>query len=246
MLRLVYSLKLTPHTLPKHLAPDETHVWQTTLTASSEVVSLLQQTLSPDEQARAAGFKFDRDRHRYRVAHGVMRHILANYVNCAPSEFQFETNAYGKPHLAGPSNATHLRFNLSHSHDVAVIAIAHDEVGIDIEQMRPLDDLLKIARQFFLADEAEALQRLPPEVQLPAFYRVWTRKEAYLKAIGTGLTTRLDGIHVRPSERMSVGIWEPLDERFHAQELDAPPPYVCALVAGVVVKRVCRFSFELK
>ncbi len=190
---------------------------------------MLQNVLSPDERMRAARFTFDRDQRRFVVAHGVLRHILAGYVGHAPSKLQFGTNPYGKPHLVGSPS---LRFNLSHSHDVAMIAIARAEVGIDVEAVRPIDDLLNIAQQFFLADEVEGLRRLPTEAQPPAFYRIWTRKEAYLKAIGTGLNTRLDGVRVGVGEQ-ALGVWEPLElnARFHAQELVVTPPYVCALVA---------------
>ncbi len=228
---LLNSLSSTPH---------EAHVWHTSLLASPEVLPQLQAALSQDERARAARFKFERDRQRYECAHAALRIVLARYAHYAPNELQFGANAFGKPHL---TNAVGLHFNLSHSHDAAVIAVAHTEIGIDIEAVRPLDDLLNMAQQFFCADEAEALQQLPPAAQTQAFYRIWTRKEAYLKAIGTGLSTNLNEIRVPVGEQAQVGVWEPLTARLHVRELEAPLPYVCALVAGTVVQSVRRFTF---
>jgi 4'-phosphopantetheinyl transferase len=195
-------------------------------------------TLSEEELARAARFQFDRDRHRYIVAHGALRQLLARYVGCTPGELRFGTNRYGKPHLG---NASGLRFNLSHTEDVAVIAIASaeaGEIGIDVEAVRPLDGMLKIAQQFFRADEAEALHRLPDAAQPLAFYRIWTRKEAYLKAIGTGLSTSLDEVRVKVSEHLPLDSWEPLTQHIHVRFLSTLPAYVCALATSMAVQKV--------
>jgi 4'-phosphopantetheinyl transferase len=225
------------------LKSDEAHVWHASLIASPEAMQSFHEALSGEELARAGRFKFDRDRDRYIAAHGVLRQVLARYVGCTPGELRFGANRFGKPHLA---NASGLHFNLSHSQDVAVVAIASaktGELGVDVEAVRPLDDLMKIAQQFFRADEAEALQRLPVTAQPLAFYRIWTRKEAYLKATGTGLSMNLDEVRVQVSEHLQTDVWEQLTQHIHVSVLTTPSAYVCALAASTAVQKVQKTLF---
>ena len=219
------------------LSSNEAHVWQATL----DQINAAQQLLSPDELARAARFKFERDQQRYITAHAMLRRILAGYANCAPAELRFEINAFGKPHLVGIAG---IHFNLSHSQDVVVVAVANVAVGVDVEHIRPLPDLLDMAQHFFRADETETLRQLSPDLQPSAFFRAWVRKEAYLKATGAGLSSGLDAIRVHIGPQAGIGVWEPLDARWQVQELPALPLHVCALATDISVQRVKTFSFE--
>ncbi|MCL6650581.1 MAG: 4'-phosphopantetheinyl transferase superfamily protein [Chloroflexi bacterium] len=179
------------------LASDEVHLWLATLEASPAQLAAYEQLLSSDERERAARFRFWRDRHRYVVGRGLLRVILARYLGIAPFELRFAYNAYGKPEPAAESSARWLRFNLSHSHGLALYAVARGrELGVDIERVRPEMATEAIARHFFSPREVRALSALPPSAQTDAFFRCWTRKEAYLKARGEGLSLPLDSFEV--------------------------------------------------
>lgn len=155
-------------------------------------------TLSDDERSRAARFRFERDRRRFVVARGVLRDLLGQYLGCDPGAIRFVRNAFGKPELH-PDFGGRLKFNLAHSADLALIAIALDAwVGVDIEciEGREESDYADVARSFFSPTEVDALSRVPSHRYVEAFLSRWTMKEAYVKARGTGLTdapVELDG-----------------------------------------------------
>jgi 4'-phosphopantetheinyl transferase len=132
------------------------------------------------------------------VARGTLRRILARCLKSDPAALHFDYNQYGKPSLAGESaTASDLRFNLSHSADLALLAVARGlEVGVDVESIQLETDRLNLARRFFGPGETAALLALPPEQQVGAFYACWTRKEAYLKARGSGLSESLKSFQV--------------------------------------------------
>lgn len=143
-----------------------------------------EQVLSAAEQARASRFRFERDARRYRVSHLALRHILATQLNCHPAQLQFETGIHGKPRLATSS----WHFNLSHSDDWALIALhPHHPIGVDLECGHPISDWATLAQQNYTPSENEALRALPADEQALGFLRCWTRKEACLKALGSGL-----------------------------------------------------------
>ncbi|WP_226781557.1 4'-phosphopantetheinyl transferase family protein [Oceaniglobus trochenteri] len=146
-------------------------------------------SLSPDERARAARFVHDRDRDRFVAGRARLRAILAGYLGCAPGDIAFGYGAHGRPRVAG------VHFNLSHTGDLAQLAVSRDLVpGVDIETVAPID--MAVARAHFSANEVQALCALPEGARLAAFYRCWTRKEAFLKALGTGLSTDLHSFAV--------------------------------------------------
>lgn len=151
--------------------------------------------LSPDEFARAERFRSHRDRDRYIAGRSRLRRILAGYTGTAPDRLSFRYGAQGRPEIDG------LSFNLSHSGDLALLAVSADVVvGADIEEVRPIE--LSIARAHFAPHEYRTIMGLPAAERTRAFHRCWTRKEAYLKARGTGLTTDLSSFEVslRPEE----------------------------------------------
>ena len=162
----------------------------------SQIQSFLH-TLAADEQARAERFHFERDREHFIVARGVLRAILGRYLNRAPERLSFCYGAHGKPALAGEAGADAIRFNVSHSHGVALYAVTRGrEVGIDLERIRFDLAVLEIAERFFSRREVATLRTLPTEAQRQAFFRCWTRKEAYIKARGEGLSLPLDQFDV--------------------------------------------------
>jgi 4'-phosphopantetheinyl transferase len=161
------------------------------------IVGHVTQLLSADERHKAARFRFAHDQLRYSVAHAFVRHVLGAYLGVAPLALTFGVGEYGKPHLIRQAGQPDLRFNLSHSHDRALLAVALGrEVGVDVEFARPLDDADLIATSFFSLAERATLQTLPEEEKAAAFYRCWSRKEAVIKVMGLGLSMPLDGFDV--------------------------------------------------
>ena len=153
--------------------------------------------LSPDETERAARFRFDRDRNRYVVGRGILRVLLASLLKTSPESLRFEYSPHGKPRLMQPENQPRLDFNLAHSGDCAVFAIAWNRtLGVDIEAIKsdtPCDELAQTC--FSEAECAAYFALLEPE-RRAAFFRLWTRKEAYVKARGEGLSLPLTDFDV--------------------------------------------------
>jgi len=178
------------------LGENEVHVWlvQTNDKSSSPDFKDL---LSSVEQDRASKFKFETDRRRYTTSHAALRSILSKYVNDPARALQFAEGPYGKPKLA-PSHATEkIEFNLSHSHELALIAVAQGrEIGVDVEWIREAFVFDEVAQRFFTTKEVAALHGLPFHLQREAFYKCWTSKEAFLKAKGTGLSGQLDEVEI--------------------------------------------------
>jgi 4'-phosphopantetheinyl transferase len=163
--------------------------------------------LSPDEVERASRFRFEDDRSRFIASRSILRQPLSLYVACEPESISLEYNPWGKPALAARFADSDIRFNLSHSHGVVAYAMARGrEVGVDIEMLRPNFATGRIAERFFSRTEVESLRSLPREHQARAFFVCWTRKEAYIKALGRGLSIDLASFDVslRPEERLAL------------------------------------------
>lgn len=176
---------------PVPLACDEVHCWCVTLDVLPETAARLYATLTDDERQRSARLRSERDRQRFIVAHGALRQLLGRYLETHPGHLRFVHNPFGKPELS-PEWGSPLRFNLSHSADLALIAIAAGaDIGVDLERIRAQPDYAAIARLFFSAAEVEYLGGLPSHLYGRAFVECWTKKEAFLKACGEGLA-RLD------------------------------------------------------
>lgn len=169
------------------------HLWSASLKVDELEYEILSQSLSSDEWQRAAHFVFEQDRRNFVVARGVLRDVLAKYLNRQPKEVRFDYEPYGKPRISQPENTTRVEFNLSHSSGLFVLAVADGKkVGIDIERVRSLPDLEQIASHAFSSYEQKELSTFTGEEKLRSFFRCWTRKEAYLKARGDGLLVPLD------------------------------------------------------
>jgi 4'-phosphopantetheinyl transferase len=182
---------------PLSISADTIHVWYASLDRPAAQVKRLRQMLSADEQARADRFRFTCDRSRWIVARGLLRTILARYLNVHPCEIRFAYGARGKPALAAEHVDETLTFNLSHTDDLAAYAIGRTtEIGIDIERIRSVPELEGIAEAFFSLAERSALMSLPESERRIGFFNCWTRKEAYIKATGDGLAHPLDRFDV--------------------------------------------------
>ncbi len=190
------SAWVLPREVPT-LARNEVHVWLVDLAAEARGVGILERFLDDGERIRAARFMFEQDRRRFTISHGVLRVLLGGYLGIEPGEVCFSYGRWGKPALAEGSKPTGLCFNLSYSYRLALYAFARGrEVGIDIEYVQPSLAEEQVAEQFFSPRERADLRALPPHVWDQAFFQCWTRKEAYVKARGKGLSLRLDQFDV--------------------------------------------------
>jgi 4'-phosphopantetheinyl transferase len=189
------------------LPPGEVHAWRAYLDQPAALREHLRSTLLADEQAKAARFYFAKDRDHYIVARGILRILLSGYMKCEPRSLRFSYNAYGKPSLGMDGIEQAVRFNLSHSRGLGLYAFSLDhEVGIDVEYMKPDIEVERLARHSFSPNERAVLHSLSPEERLQGFYNAWTRKEAYIKARGRGLSLALDSFDVslRPGESAAL------------------------------------------
>jgi len=177
------------------LVPGEIHIWSVRLDPPPEVVERLGRVLAADEWERANRFRFDKHRRQYVVGRGVLRTLIAAYTGIRPERVRFRYGDRGKPYVAEP--AGDLELNLSNSDEMALVGFVRGgEIGMDIEFLKPMPDCEQIAERFFSASERDVLRALPAERKEEAFFNCWTRKEAYLKAVGTGLAAPLDSFDV--------------------------------------------------
>jgi len=175
------------------LKKQQVHLWLTWVNEAIAQVSQLRQLLSTDEQARADRFYFERDRHRFTISRARLRQILSQYLHIPAEQIQFCYGTYGKPSLAGSLANTGLQFNLAHSGEVVLCGVTCDrQIGVDVEQIRSLAKVQQLAERCLSAQEQDylAASSCPEET----FFAYWTCKEAYLKAIGSGLTQPMDQI----------------------------------------------------
>ena len=169
------------------------HVWSAVLDAPRERLDYYGSLLAEDERERAARFHFERDRNRYIAGRGILRVLLGRYLSRSSDKVVISYSEYGKPILSN----NELQFNLAHSGDLVLFAFClHDDVGVDVEAERDLSDALALGRRFFSPGERDTLQSLAEAQQVPAFFRCWSRKEAFIKAVGEGLSYPLDAFDV--------------------------------------------------
>lgn len=206
------------------LPPGEIHVWQARIADRPDLDSL-EGTLSANERRRADRFHFDADRHRSIASRGILRRLLGCYLHVKPDEIAFQHGPQGKPELdESTMESTSLSFNLAHSGDLAMYAFAWDRrLGIDVERLRDVPEALVIARNHFTPDESRQLQASGASLQA-AFFRLWTRKEAVIKAVGTGVSTPLHEFDVS-SAAPSDASWQ----RVSVPSQPRPEWYVCDL-----------------
>lgn len=214
--------------------PGEIHVWMLPLDRPPVLADELASSLSPAEQERANRFRFDVHRRRFVIGRGLHRHVLASYLGIPAREVRFSVGRRGKPYLA---SARDLSFNYSSSADWGLLAVGDGrELGVDIEQIRPLNDLDLIARHAFAAGEQKALRALPDDQRVTGFFNCWTRKEAFVKALADGLYGALDRFEVslapgEPACLLGVAPDIAASDHWRMVALPTPPRYAGALVA---------------
>jgi 4'-phosphopantetheinyl transferase len=218
------------------LPPAEVHVWRITLGRHRTQLPEMEAILSADERQKADRFFMPADRDRCVLGRGALRLILARCVATTADQLRFEYNGFGKPHLAGGSGEPALQFNLSHSGEFILIAVTIGRaIGVDVEWMRPLSEVAEISERFFSARERSMLASLPAEQQHSAFFTCWTRKEAFIKAVGNGLSHPLDQFDVSllPGEtpRLMETRPDPAEAgRWEMRELNVGDDYAAAVV----------------
>lgn len=226
------STHWSPAPDPLDLAPHRVDVWRVRVGLDDEVRSLLEATLSEDERERAGRFHFPVDRERFIASHGCLRDVLGRYLQCQPQELAFSKGEHGKPCLVPEQG---IEFNLAHSGDFALIAVGRGRrVGVDVERVRAGISSNVIARQYFSKAEVADLESLPLEQRETAFFTCWTRKEAYIKAQGRGLSLPLESFDVSllPGQPAVLRATRPDPQeaqRWTLLSLEADPGYGAAL-----------------
>ncbi|MGH9968419.1 MAG: 4'-phosphopantetheinyl transferase family protein [Pyrinomonadaceae bacterium] len=218
------------------LARNEVHLWRATIDVPSPLVSSIWKMLSADETDRANRFVFERDCHRFVVARGFLRMILGWYIHRRADELQFDYTKHGKPCLAEPYADTDLKFNVSHSTNFALYGLTLGrEIGVDLEQVRSDIEIEQIASRMFSTNEVRQLRSLPSDdVRVWAFFNCWTRKEAFLKAKGSGLFFPLDQFSVTllPGDPASLveTQWNMYEmQRWSLEAIDVAQGYAAAI-----------------
>lgn len=226
---------------------DQVHVWAAWLEASDSARASYRKILGAEELERAGRFHFEEHRNRYIVAHGWLRRLLGTYLGCSPTELEFGQGAKGKPFLSGRAGSSGLQFNLAHSGVLAMAAVsARNPVGVDIEEVRRLEDAETLVRHFFCPAEINRFKQLPQERKNAAFFNLWTRKEAWLKATGEGIAHLLSQVEVSfvPGEEACLlnlpGAFKGSSE-WSLCDLNPAPGYAGALAVAVPrVEVECR------
>ena len=225
------------------LLPNVAHVWAVNLDRQTLLGYSLSKMLSKEEHERANRFRFDKDRTAFVRARGSLRVILAQYLKCAPAELVFLYGEQGKPHLASQWAESGLRFNLSHSSGMALVAVCSDyNIGVDVEHIdRRMGSMMQVAKRFFASKEYETLDALPTELQHRAFFHCWTRKEAFIKAVGMGLSYPLSDFEVNLDiEARLLHLVEGCASAWTLQHLDPGGGYVGAVaIEGQDVEVKC-------
>jgi 4'-phosphopantetheinyl transferase len=223
--------------LPVTLEPGQVDVWKIALDQPASIVADLRGVLSTGEIERAERFRVDRGAEHYIVGHGAMRRLLERYTGVPANELAFGQNEFGKPELPG----SEIMFNLSHSHGLALFAVTRGRaIGVDIERIREEVTIDKIAERFFSPAEALSLSALPAHQQAEAFFNCWTRKEAWIKARGQGLSIALNSFEVTlalgdPARLVATRPDPEEASRWSLAALDCEPGYAAALaVAGEI------------
>ncbi|HLK18732.1 MAG TPA: 4'-phosphopantetheinyl transferase superfamily protein [Bryobacteraceae bacterium] len=208
-------------------------VWSVRLSATESVNREYRELLSSDEIERADRFVFEHLTRSYELSHGALRLLLARALDCPPREIEFDCGPRGKPFLRENS---HLKFNMAHSGDLALYAFLFDiEIGADVEEIRDVPEIEKIAARFFCSEEAKELKQFGSgEEAVQAFFRCWTRKEAYIKAVGDGLFIPLDRFQVslaadEPARFLHIDNDATAANEWTLHHLDPAPNYVGAL-----------------
>jgi len=233
---------------PPRLGDGDVHVWRIPLAAPATALAELESLLQPAERDRAARFRFERFRNRFTVGRASLRILLGQYLGLPPRHLEFVFGPHGKPELANPGVRPPLHFNLSHSQDLALLAVSTvGPIGVDVEHLRPVPEARQLVTRFFSSREDREFSRLPEQEQPRAFFSLWTRKEALLKAIGEGIAHSLKLVEVtfRPEEpvRFLALPGGRVPEEWSLKHLEPGDGFVGALVVHGQPRRIETYAW---
>jgi len=221
------------------LAPGVVHVWRIRLDVSDKLAARFEPTLAADERERADRFRTAELRRRFVAGRGALRALLGAYLGIEPALVAFSYGHRGKPSLATPG----VEFNLAHTDDLALCALTVGRaVGVDVERLRPMDDAERIIARYFTSRECLEFLEHPRAERASAFFRGWTRKEAFLKATGEGLAASLDSFEVSldagGARLLRVGDDPDAARRWSLVDVDVEPGFVAALAVEGPIEAV--------
>lgn len=223
--------------------PPERHhvdIWQVSLEATGSDLQALLILLDDHETERYQRLHHSH-KNRYLISHAACRQVLSQYTKLAAKDIVYCKNDHGKPAL---QHNTPIRFNMSHSHDQAIIAISeHAEIGVDLEYMERKTDWTNLARRFFSPEEVDDLFRQQPNSQKTHFFQLWTRKEAFIKALGTGLSTPLDSFNVCKDSVIEFINADENAPSWYQKDLKLSSPYLASLVQSTPIDKIRYYSY---
>ena len=235
---------------PNHLGETEVHLWVAPLDVTPEKSAHFRSLLSRDEQERAGRFHKTKDARRYEAARGSLRSLLGAYLANESDRLRFAYDAFGKPHLAGELPLTSVNFSISHSNDWGLFGFVRGhKIGVDLERISTDIDIESLARRYFSPAECQKLWSLPADQRRRAFYCGWTRKEAYLKGRGEGLSYELNQVEVslaadEPAVVLGATDDPNVSRKWTVQHLSPAPGYVgaAAVEVGNIAFRCLRWE----
>ena len=229
------------------LKPNTVHIWTINFLVSEDAFSRYHNLLSDDEKERANKFKFYKDKRCYVVTKGILRLLSATYLTKDAKDIKFEYGKYGKPKF---KTETNLNFNVSHSGDIAIIGFVYDHtIGADIEKIKNDFDTFEIAANFFSKKEIATLREIPKSHQYLAFYRCWTRKEAFIKAKGSGLSFPLDQYSVSLNTDLKAELletkWSTKEkEHWYYHSFIPDSNYIAAVIVDTQIEVFKHFTLD--
>lgn len=219
------------------LESNEVHIWRAALLQPDSHVQFLRHILSPDETQRAEQYHFPEERQRFINSRGILKDILGLYLNIPPEKIRFRNNSFGKPFVDIGVPQIDLQFSMSRSHDLALYAITcNRQIGIDIEYIHPILEIDQLIHRFFSLREKHAIRSVSPDHKLDTFFRYWTYKEAYIKAIGAGLSVSLNQFDIFDSTASFIELYNIQEDfredlRQHTPDISHPSPEYVATLA---------------
>jgi 4'-phosphopantetheinyl transferase len=230
------------------LSEEEVHIWRADLEVDECFQSSFLKLLSPDEKNRARKFRFAKDSSNFIAARGILRSLIGRYLQINPVEISFQYSKFGKPGIA---NNNSLQFNISHSQNIALFAFSKRfTIGVDVEFVNPKIEAKDIAKNFFSKNEVLNLLALPEEQQSLGFFNCWTRKEAFIKAVGEGLSFPLDKFEVslepdKPAKLLATD-WEPVAvSKWSLYSMSPRANFVGCLVVEGLVEEVKLWNWQM-
>lgn len=215
-------------------------IWQVPLTSlPTDKLSLIE-TLDTDERHRHERFH-KKLKQSYLISHVACRQILAQYLNISAKEIQYKKNPYGKPLL---DHDTSIRFNMSHSNTLAIVAVSiHNDLGVDLEFSDKKTAWKKIAKRFFHPTEIKHMLKQGEDEQKKTFFQIWTRKEAYIKALGTGFATPFPSFNVIDRQILTIDSPNETEITWHIKDLSINPDYTASVVQNTSIEKIRYYSY---